>query len=159
MDPAISISHDWWDDAVMSQFSVFESTVVIHLPVHRVWELLTDWAATPLWMPGIATMHCDDVQLRVGTQLIYRVGKHERHYRIHDLIENRLLVAHTSENPDGLSYRFDLKDDAGYTEVVLQVAVINPDLTVEQCEELAASVREAEGDMLDQLRLYAEQAP
>ncbi|MNW70895.1 hypothetical protein D3C74_504120 [compost metagenome] len=66
---------------------------------------------------------------------------------------------HTSENPDGLSYRYDLKDDAGYTEVVLQVAIINPDLSVEQCEELAANVRESEGDKLDQLRLYAEQAP
>jgi len=32
-------------------------------------------------------------------------------------------------------------------------------LSVEQCEELAANVRESEGDKLDQLRLYAEQAP
>jgi len=143
----------------MSQFSVFESTVLIHLPVHRVWELLTDWAAAPLWIHGIGSMHSDSPELKVGTNLVYRVAGHERAYRVHDLIENRLLIMHTSENPDGLSYRYDLKDDAGYTEVVLQVAIINPDLSVEQCEELAANVRESEGDKLDQLRLYAEQAP
>lgn len=143
----------------MSQFSVFESTVTIHLPVHRVWELLTDWAAAPLWMHGIGSMHSDDSQLRVGTTLTYRVAGHERRYEVRDLIENRLLVLHTSQNPDGLSYRYDLKDDAGYTEVVLQVAIINPDLSVEECEELAGHVRESEEDKLDQLRMYAETAP
>lgn len=156
---AIPINPWECNDSGMSQFSVFESTVLIHLPVHRVWELLTDWAAAPLWIPGIGSMHSDDPELKVGTNLVYRVSGHERTYRVYELIENRLLILHTSENPDGLSYRYDLKDDAGYTEVVLQVAIINPDLSVDECEELAANVRESEGDKLDQLRLYAEQAP
>lgn len=143
----------------MSQYSVFESTVVIHLPVNRVWDLLTDWAATPLWMPGILAMHSDDLQLRVGTTLDFHVAGGQRRYEIHDLIEQRLLVVHTSEGADGLSYRFDLKNDAGFTEVVLQVAVIDPDLSVAQCEELAQSVRIAEGDMLERLQSYAEHAP
>ncbi|WP_313814658.1 SRPBCC family protein [Glutamicibacter sp.] len=143
----------------MSQFSVFESTETVHLPVHRVWELLTDWTSAPLWMPGVETMHADDPQLRVGTNLVYRISGHERRYEVHDLIEDKLLVLHTSQNPDGLSYRYDLKDDAGQTEVVLQVSIINPDLSVAECEELAQAVTADEGEILARLRSYAQLAP
>ncbi len=143
----------------MSQFSVFESTETIHLPVHRVWELLTDWSAAPLWMPGVESMHADDPQLRAGTSLVYRIGGHERRYEVHELIENKLLVLHTSQNPDGLSYRYDLLDDAGQCNVVLQVSIINPDLSVEECEELAQAVSADESEILDRLKAYAQLAP
>lgn len=143
----------------MSQFTVFESVETIHLPVHRVWELLTDWGAANLWMPRVTYMEASEDPFRVGTVLDYRTAHFERQFVIHDLVEPVALVLHTADVSDSLSYRFDLSEVGADTRVILQVTIIDPDLSVSDCEQLADQVRSTETAMLGQLRVYAEKAP
>lgn len=143
----------------MSQFTVFESVETIHLPVRRVWELLTDWGAANLWMPRVTYMEASEDPPRAGTVLDYKTEQFERQFVIHDLVEPVALVLHTAEDSDSLSYRFDLSELGAHTQVILQVMIIDPDLSVSDCEQLADQVRSTDEAMLGQLRAYAEKAP
>lgn len=143
----------------MSQFTVFENVEVIHLPVPRVWELLTDWGAASLWMPRVTYMEASEDPARPGTVLDFQSDGHARQLVIHDLVEQTALVLHTAESADSLSYRFDLNPVGADTQVILQVQIIDPDLSVEECEQLADQVREIDEPMLGQLKAYAQKAP
>lgn len=143
----------------MSQFTVFESVETIHLPVHRVWELLTDWGSANLWMPQVSYMDASQDPPRVGTLLDYQVAGLSRQFVIHDLVEPNTLVLHSSEDTDALSYRFDLTALGADTRVILQVMIIDPDLTVQECERFAEQVRASDETMLARLKQYAQQAP
>ena len=143
----------------MSQFTVFESVEIIHLPVRRVWELLTDWGSANLWMPQVTYMEPNEDPPRVGTILDYRTEKYTRQFVIHDLIEQTALVLHTAEDSDSLSYRFDLSDKGADTQVIVQVSIIDPDLSVAECEQLAEQVRVIDEPMLARLKEYAQKAP
>lgn len=143
----------------MSQFTVFESVAVIHLPASRVWELLTDWGSANLWMPQVTYMEASEDPPRVGTVLDYQTAQYTRQFVIHQLIEHTALVLHTAEGSDSLSYRFDLSAAGADTQVILQVMIIDPDLSVADCEQLAAQVRAVDEQMLSQLKSYAQRAP
>lgn len=143
----------------MSQFTVFESVEIIHLPVRRVWELLTDWGSANLWMPQVSYMEPNEDPPRVGTILDYQTPRYSRQFLIHDFIEQTALVLHTAEDSDSLSYRFDLSEKGADTQVILQVSIIDPDLSVDDCEQLAEQVRVTDESMLAQLKDYAQKAP
>lgn len=148
-----------WHYAHMSQFTVFENVEIIHLPVARVWELLTDWGSANLWMPQVTYMEATEDPPRVGTVLDYQSTKLTRQFIIHQLVEHTALVLHTADDSDSLSYRFDLSPKGADTQVILQVTIIDPDLSVSDCEQLAAQVRAVDAPMLSQLKSYAQLAP
>ena len=41
----------------METLTALEDEIIVHLPAGRVWDLLTDWAAAPAWLPGVEEMH------------------------------------------------------------------------------------------------------
>lgn len=143
----------------MSQFTVFESVETIHLPVSRVWELLTDWGAASLWMPQVTYMEANEDPARAGTLLDYQTAHHSRQFVIHDFIEQTALVLNTADSSDSLAYRFDLSERGADTQIILQVSIVDPDLSVSDCEELAEQVRVTDESMLSQFKGYAQKAP
>lgn len=144
----------------MQTFGAFDDETVVHLPPQRVWELLTDWAAAPAWMPGIDEMHVSG-PAGPGQVLRYVAGEHEREYTLATYDPSRgLTMVSGGEDADvRVEYGYLLLPDAGSTRVRLRVAVRARQDLAEEALGLAAALAEADGDQLTAFRAYAEKAP
>lgn len=144
----------------MQTLEALEDEIVIHLPPARVWELLTDWAAAPAWLPGIEEMHVDGAA-GPGQVLVYSSGGHERRYTLSTLDPGRglTMVSGGPEDDLAVEYGYLLVPDAAWTRVGLRVAVRAAEAFAEEGLGLAAALADAEAGQLEALRDYAEKAP
>lgn len=130
----------------------------IHLPVSRVWELLTDWVAAPQWMPGVDSMEAEQLT-SPGTVLDYRSGAHERQLVISELVEERSLTLTAGSGDVVVSYAYELAESSEQCLVRLVISVQLAEELEAQAAELLASIAESESSTLTALRDYAQSAP
>jgi uncharacterized protein YndB with AHSA1/START domain len=144
----------------MQTLTALEDEIVVHLPARRVWELLTDWAAAPVWMPGVDEMHVNG-PIGPGQELSYVSGHHERQYTLatFDVGHGLTMVSGADDADLRVEYGYLLIPDAGSTRVNLRVAVRAGEEFHEEALGLAAALADAESDQLESLRDYAEKAP
>lgn len=141
----------------MEDFEVLRQTELVYLPPARVWDLLTDWAAVPAWMPGITEMHAEE-PLRVGAVLDYHSGGHERQLTVIEMVEGKALTLSTGPGDGRTDYAYALTEDGSDTRLQLVVSV-PPAGPGGSPEELRDAVAEAETGHLAAFKNFAEKAP
>lgn len=144
----------------MQTLAALDDEIVVHLPVRRVWELLTDWSAAPAWLPGIEEMHVNGPS-GPGQELAYSSGGHARHYTLATLdAEHGLtMVSGSADDEVRVEYGYLLVPDGAWTRVSLRVAVRVHETLAEEGLGLATALADAEAGQLESLRDYAERAP
>ncbi|GAA4381920.1 SRPBCC family protein [Paeniglutamicibacter cryotolerans] len=141
----------------MEDFTALRLTELVYLPPARVWDLLTDWAAAPAWMPGIAEMHAEE-PLRVGAVLDYHSGGHERQLTVIDLDLGRAITLSTGPGDGRTDYSYSLSEDGSDTRMELVVSV-PPAGPGGSPAELRHAVAAAEAGHLAAFKNFAEMAP
>ncbi|HRO29728.1 MULTISPECIES: SRPBCC family protein [unclassified Citricoccus] len=144
----------------METFTALEDEIVVHLPTGRVWELLTDWAAAPVWLPGVDEMHVNG-PVGPGQELTYVAGGHERQYTLStfDPGHGLTMVNGTDDSDLRVEYGYLLLPDGDWTRVQLRVAVRSVQDLHDEAEDLATALADAEATQLEEFRAYAEKAP
>lgn len=142
----------------MTRFQALDVQESIHVPVTRVWDLLTDWVAAPKWMPGVDSMEAEQLT-SPGTVLDYRSGVHERQLVITELQEGQSITLATGSGDISVLYRYELSDGSGQTTVRLVVSVSAAAELEDEVGELLAAIADSESGTLKALRIYAEAAP
>lgn len=144
----------------METLTALEDEIIVHLPAGRVWDLLTDWAAAPAWLPGVEEMHVNG-PVGPGQEITYTTGGHERQYTLatYDPGHGLTMVSGADDADLRVEYGYLLSPDAGATTVQLRVAVRSTQDLHEEALGLAAALADAEAGQLESLRDYAEKAP
>ncbi len=142
----------------MTRFEALNIQELIHLPVTRVWDLLTDWAAAPKWMPGVDSMEAEQLT-GFGAVLDYRSGTHERQLVISSLEDGKSITLSAGSGDIGVLYSYELSDEFGHTLVRLTVGVEAVAELEDEVGELLAAIATSESATLKGLRAYAESAP
>ncbi|GHC99250.1 SRPBCC family protein [Zhihengliuella salsuginis] len=143
----------------MEAITALEDEILIHLPAARVWDLLTDWTAAPLWMPGVDKMHAEG-PAAPGQVLRYVAGEHERRLSVVTLEPGgALTLATASDGADvRVEYGYLLVAVGDQTRMRLRVGIrVNNDGG--NADELREALVEAESGQLEAFRAYAEKAP
>lgn len=142
----------------MTRFEALNIQELIHLPVTRVWDLLTDWAAAPKWMPGVDSMEAEQLT-GFGAVLDYSSGAHERQLVISSLDDGKSITLSAGSGDIGVLYGYELSDEFGHTLVRLTVDVEAVAELEDEVGELLAAIATSEAGTLKGLRAYAESAP
>lgn len=142
----------------MTRLEALNIQELIHLPVSRVWELLTDWVAAPQWMPGVDAMEAEQL-MSPGAVLDYRSGTHERQLVISEMDEGRSITLTAGSGDVVVAYAYDLVESSDQCLARLVISVQIVDELGTQAGELVASIAESESDTLTALRDYAQSAP
>ncbi|MFB9073018.1 SRPBCC family protein [Citricoccus parietis] len=144
----------------MLTIAALEDDIVVHLPAPRVWELLTDWAAAPAWLPDVEEMHVNG-PAGPGQELSYATGGHQRQYTLatYEPGHGLTMVSGADDADVRVEYGYLLLPDAGFTRVHLRIAVRAAEELREEALGLAAALADADAGQLESLRDYAEAAP
>ncbi|NUL44652.1 SRPBCC family protein [Cellulosimicrobium funkei] len=144
----------------MLTIAALEDDIVVHLPAPRVWELLTDWAAAPEWLPEVEEMHVNG-PAGPGQELSYATGGHQRQYTLATFEPGHglTMVSGADDADVRVEYGYLLLPDAGATRVHLKIAVRASEELREEALGLAAALADADAGQLESLRDYAEKAP
>lgn len=144
----------------METFTALEDEIVVHLPTPRVWDLLTDWSAAPVWLPGVDEMHVNG-PAGPGQELTYVAGGRERLYTLFtfDPGHGMTMVNGTDDAELRVEYGYLLVPDGDWTRVHLRVAVRAAQELREEALGLATALADAEAAQLEDFRAYAEKAP
>lgn len=155
---SISLPAASWHDSAMTRFQALDVQESIHVPVARVWDLLTDWVAAPKWMPGVDSMEAEQLT-SLGAVIDYRSGPHERQLVISELQDGRSITLSTGGGDISVLYSYELSEGSGQTTVRLMVSVSAAAELEEEVGELLAAIADSESGTLKALRIYAEAAP
>lgn len=144
----------------METFIALEDEVVVHLPTHRVWDLMTDWSAAPVWLPEVDEMHVNGPE-GPGQELTYVTDGHERQYTLatFDPGHGMTMVNGTDDSDLRVEYGYLLLPDGDWTRVQLKVAVRAAAPLHDEATDLVTALAEAEAAQLENFRAYAEKAP
>lgn len=144
----------------METLTAFEDEVVVRLPGSRVWDLLTDWAAAPAWMPGVDEMHVNGPE-GPGQEVSYVAGGHERRFTLatFDPGHGMTMVNGADDADLRVEYGYLLVPDGEWTRLHLRVAVRAAEHLHEEALGLAAALADAEASQLEGFRDHAEAAP
>lgn len=144
----------------METVTALEDEIVVHLPVGRVWQLLTDWTAAPVWMPGIEEMRVAG-PVGPGQQLNYVAGGHERQYTLatFDPGHGLTMVSGADDADLHVEYGYLLLPDGDWTRLRLRVAIRAVESLHEESLGLAVALADVEAGQLEGFREYAEAAP
>lgn len=142
----------------MTQFQALDVQELIRLSVPRVWELLTDWAAAPEWMPGIDSMEAEQLT-GPGVVLDYRCGAHERQLLIEDMREEETITLSSGGGDVTVLYTYSLTEESEQTRVRLAVSVEAAEGLRDEVGSLLSAIADSEANTLKSLRSYAEAAP
>lgn len=138
--------------------TAYAASELIHLPRSRVWALLTDFTAAPLWLTGVTEMHADG-PLAAGVDVDVHVGSRVRTHTVIRFIPERELCISAGDGDVHTTYAYRLQDSGDDTRLDLAVdVVVSPALTAEG-EGIRASVAADENGHLARFRRYAEVAP
>ncbi|WP_417217606.1 SRPBCC family protein [Arthrobacter sp.] len=138
--------------------TAYAASELIHLPRSRVWALLTDFTAAPLWLAGVTEMHADG-PLAAGVEVDVHVGSRVRTHSVSRFMPERELCISAGDGDVHTTYTYRLEDSADDTRLDLAVGVVvSPELTAE-AEGIRASVATDEDGHLARFRRYAELAP
>jgi carbon monoxide dehydrogenase subunit G len=138
--------------------TVFTTTELVYLPSIRVWDLLTDWAAVPAWVPGISEMHAEG-PAGVGTTLEYHSQGHDRRLTVTEFEPGRRLTLSSGHGDVHTEYRFDLQDDGDDTRLTFMIRVeVAPSLSG-IASDIRSAIIEADAGQLSYFKRYAEKAP
>ncbi|GAA5225804.1 SRPBCC family protein [Paeniglutamicibacter antarcticus] len=142
----------------MTQFQALDVQELIHLSVPRVWELLTDWAAAPEWMPGVDWMEAEQLT-GPGTVLDYRCGPHERQLLITDVREEDSITLSSGGGDITVLYTYLLTEESEQACVRLTISVQAAEGLRDEVGGLLSAIADSEASTLKTLRAYAEAAP
>ncbi len=138
--------------------TAYRASEHISLPGQRVWALLTDFTAAPLWLTGVTEMHADG-PLGAGVDLEVRAGDHTRTFSIAAFTPERELVISASDGDVHTTYGYRLSRDAGGTLLTLTVQVAVGPRVEGDAWEIRRAVADAESSQLPAFKRYAELAP
>ena len=138
--------------------TAYQASEHISLPVQRVWALLTDFTAAPLWLTGVTEMHAD-APLGLGVELEVRMGEHMRTYTLAGFAPERELVISTGDGDVHTIYEYQLSPDAGGTLLTLTVQVVISSQVPGDGWDIRRAVADAESSQLPAFKGYAELAP
>jgi uncharacterized protein YndB with AHSA1/START domain len=138
--------------------TAFEASETIRLPRRRVWDLLTDFTAAPLWLSGVTEMHADG-PLGPGTELDVHAGGRVRTFTVGDYIPERELVISAGDGDMHTTYSYLLEDSGDDTLLTLVVAVAVAPSIAAEAQGIRTALADAEAGQLEAFRRYAERAP
>lgn len=131
---------------------------LIHLPRARVWALLTDFTAAPLWLTGVTEMHADG-PLAAGVDVDVHVGNRVRTHTVSRFIPERELWISAGDGDVRTTYAYRLADSGDDTRLELAIDVVVSAALGAEAEGIRASVAADEDGQLARFRRYAELAP
>jgi carbon monoxide dehydrogenase subunit G len=142
----------------METVTAFTITELVYLPPVRVWTLLTDWTAAPMWMPGVSEMHAEG-PLAPGLSLDFHAQGHDRTATVSAVDPGRSITISSGQGDVHTDYRYDLADDAGDTRLTLTVDVAVSEELAGMAGQLREELAAAEAEQLENFKRYAEKAP
>lgn len=138
--------------------TAYRASEHISLSGPRVWALLTDFTAAPLWLTDVTEMHAD-APLGTGVELEVRMGDHARTYTLTGFTPERELLISTGDGDVHTTYGYQLSPDAGGTLLTLTVQVAISPRMEGDAWEIRRAVADAESSQLPAFKRYAELAP
>jgi len=145
-------------DAASGDVTAYTASELIRLPRPRVWFLLTDFTAAPLWLPGVTEMHADG-PVATGVDVDVHVGSHVRTHTVSSFIPEHELCISTGDGDVHTTYAYRLADSGDDTLLQLVIEVVVSEALAAEAEETRAAAA-ADGDgQLPRFRRYAELAP
>lgn len=142
----------------MGANTAFTVSEMVYLPATRVWVLLTDWTAAPLWMPGVTQMSAEG-PTQLGVAIDYVSAGHERTASITAVEHGRSITFTTGQGDIRADYRYDLAADGDDTRLTLTAdVVVSPELSG-LADQVREGIAEADGAQLADFKRYAEAAP
>lgn len=138
--------------------TAYRASEHISLSGQRVWALLTDFTAAPLWLTGVTEMHAD-APLGTGVELEARMGNNVRTYTLAVFSPERELVISTGDGDVHTIYDYQLSPDAGGTLLTLAVQVVISPRVPGDGWDIRRAVADAESSQLPAFKRYAELAP
>jgi carbon monoxide dehydrogenase subunit G len=142
----------------MGADTAFTDSELVYVPPARVWALLTDWVAAPVWMPGVTEMHAEG-PLEPGLEIDLHAQGHDRTYTVTHVEPGRSLTITTGEGDVRTDYRYALAPDGEDTRLSLTVDVAVSEELADMAGEIRATVAEADGGQLAGFKRFAEKAP
>lgn len=138
--------------------TAYTASELVHLPRTRVWALLTDFTAAPLWLTGVTEMHADG-PLAAGVDVDVHVGNRVRTHTVSGFTPERELCISTGEGDVHTTYAYYLTDSGDDTELKLHVDVWVSAPLRREAEGIRAALAADEAGQLARFREYAERAP
>ncbi|WP_372698985.1 SRPBCC family protein [Arthrobacter sp. JSM 101049] len=145
-------------DETFGEGTACTASELIRLPRPRVWFLLTDFTAAPLWLPGVTEMHADG-PLATGVEVDVHVGNHVRTHTVSSFIPEHELCISTGDGDVHTTYAYRLADSGDDTRLELAIDVVVSAALAAEAEGIRASVAADEAGHLARFRAYAELAP
>lgn len=136
----------------------YAASEVVHLPRPRVWALLTDFTAAPLWLTGVTEMHADG-PLGAGVEVDVHVGNRVRTHTVTGFAPERELRISTSDGDVHTTYSYRLADSGDDTLLELAIEVVVSEALAAEAEGIRAALSADEAGQLTRFRDYAERAP
>ncbi|WP_417233848.1 SRPBCC family protein [Arthrobacter sp.] len=138
--------------------TAYAASELIHLPRSRVWALLTDFTAAPLWLTGVTEMHADG-PLGAGVDVDVHVGNRVRTHTVSGFIPERELCISAGDGDVHTTYAYRLSDSGDDTLLELAIDVVVSEALQAEAAGIRASVAVDEDGQLVRFRRYAELAP
>ncbi|MEE1621782.1 SRPBCC family protein [Zafaria sp. Z1313] len=142
----------------MGTTTAYRQDVLVRVPPARAWDLLTDWAAAPAWLPGVTEMHAEG-PLGPGTRIDLHTEGHERTFTVADVEPGSLLVVTGGEGDVRTQYRYGIAREGADTRLTLEIDVEVSDSLAALAGDIRAAVAGSDGRQLAAFKRFAERAP